>query len=158
MLRCNKAKDDLACDPKAIVVFKKKGLQDPRDCELPETCQSTEMFLLLPNSTCRCACIPAGWAPCWAVETEFPEGERESPEVGRKFNILYLWRNHVPLNNSKLSTHLSIFILGTVHQDDCKIQRLGKVPLLPLCEWSNIPLWLLYVRTAGNLCVCLCIA
>lgn len=64
MLRCNKAKDDLACDPKAIVVFKKKGLQDPRDCELPETCQSTEMFLLLPNSTRRCACIPAGWAPC----------------------------------------------------------------------------------------------
>lgn len=30
MLRNNKAKDDLACDPKAIVLFKKKWLQDPR--------------------------------------------------------------------------------------------------------------------------------
>lgn len=50
MSRNNKAKDNLACDPKAIVVFKKKGLQDSRDCELAETCQSTEMFLLLPNT------------------------------------------------------------------------------------------------------------
>lgn len=93
MLRNNKAKDDLACDPKAIAPFKKKGLQDLRGCELAETCQSTETSLLLP-STASCtparACIPAGWATSWAAEAEFPEGERESTEGGRKFNILYL--------------------------------------------------------------------
>lgn len=38
MLRNNKSKDDLACDPKAIVFFDAKGLQDPRDYELAETC------------------------------------------------------------------------------------------------------------------------
>lgn len=38
MLRNNKSKDDLACDPKAIVFFDVKGLQDPRDYELAETC------------------------------------------------------------------------------------------------------------------------
>lgn len=37
MLRNNKA-DDLAHDPKAIVFFDMKGLQDPRDYELAETC------------------------------------------------------------------------------------------------------------------------
>jgi len=47
MSRNNKAKDNLACDPKAIVLFKKKGLQDPRDSELAESCQSTETSLLL---------------------------------------------------------------------------------------------------------------
>lgn len=36
MLRNNKAKDDLACDPKVNVFFKKKVLQDPRVCELVE--------------------------------------------------------------------------------------------------------------------------
>lgn len=56
MLRNNKAKDDLACDPKAIVVFKKKGLQDPRDSELAVTCQSTEVLLLLPN-TAGCTAV-----------------------------------------------------------------------------------------------------
>lgn len=56
MLRNNKAKDDLACDPKAIVLFKKKGLQDPRDGELAATCQSTEVFLLLPN-TASCTAV-----------------------------------------------------------------------------------------------------
>lgn len=57
MLRNNKAKDDLACDPKAIGLHKKKGLQDPRDCELAETCQSSETFLLLPNTA---SSTPAG--------------------------------------------------------------------------------------------------
>lgn len=38
MLRNNKAKDDLARDPKAIVFFDMKGLQDPRDYELAKTC------------------------------------------------------------------------------------------------------------------------
>lgn len=64
MSRNNKAKDELACDPKAIVVFKKKGLQDSRDYELAETCQSTEMFLLLPN-TANCTPARESLPPSW---------------------------------------------------------------------------------------------
>lgn len=44
------------------MLFKKKGLQDPRDCELAETFQSTEVFLLLLNtaSYMQPASQPAG--------------------------------------------------------------------------------------------------
>lgn len=73
------------------------------------------MFLLLPNPAhCTAAGEPTSQPTCWAVEAECPEGERGSPEMWMIFHMLYLWRNHISISNSKLSTHLPIFILGTL--------------------------------------------
>lgn len=112
------------------------------------------MFLLLPNPAhCTAAGEPTSQPTCWAVEAECPEGERGSPEMWMIFHMLYLWRNHISISNSKLSTHLPIFILGTLTRITTRCDFWVRWFFFHNFVSCDIRLWVLYVR-AMETCVC----